>query len=210
VEVVATSSPAPLNLTPEALRNVQCQKWMQERSFSFHPRVKRWWTDDLTKIQQFIDFDSMGKPIQKYLNYTPEALKKMKAYHDLPGVYKFLNPIYSFPTDTGFGMMCVVKREGLSDAFGVLYFGIDNGKIYHQFFEECDPAFMQSLDVFKGAFVPKCEAGSPENSESETVGTYSATVSVEGVVTITCPERESSMQIFPIRPESLPTPPFLI
>lgn len=194
-------TPAPVVVHTVSPVTALYQKCMAQDSLRFAFRVRRWRTDDLASIEQFVDFDGAGNPIQHYLGATEEHLKTMKAYHDLPGVQKFINPVYAIPTDTGFGFLCILSREGLADTYGELKFGIDKGVIYHLMFEEIDPEEIDEYDVFKGTAVSQKDRVAPQKDGFEQVGTYSATMAPDYKVTIAYPGKASSIQILPVRPD---------
>ncbi|MBA3816880.1 MAG: hypothetical protein H0X29_10265 [Parachlamydiaceae bacterium] len=199
--VTENTPPVPLlnsistSKNPALLRAAQCRKWVEKKSLPLHSRVKRWNTDDPEKIRQFTDHG-----VFNYASRTDKELQKLKFYHYPIGAEKFLNKIYSFPTDTGAGMLCKIQRNGLSTC-GALYFGIDKGRIYHIFFEELDQARIDRMDIFKTKCVNsqlKSEPNDQANKDFELVGDYSAKLSRKGNVKISYPNG-SSIKIYPAR-----------
>lgn len=195
----ATSTPQTnksLPISPQELskntRRKLCQNWIKTTNYSFDPRVKRWGTNNFGKIRGFTD-----KGLYKYQDRSKEDLKKLKFYHYPIGTEKFLNEIFSFPTETGAGMYCRFKQDGQS-TYGVIFFGINENRIYHMFFEEMDEARIKRMDIFttdNKDFSDNYENVTLENNHEEIVGNYSAYLSKKGNIKIKYPDG-NSIKIF--------------
>jgi len=186
----------------------------QKNTFKQHPRVtKRWKTADSKAIRTFRDFNNQGELVHRYQDMSEDALMWQRARHYLPGLEQLvLEPkeraLYSFPTKNGYGLFVDLYFNGQCH-HGVVYLGIGTDKVlYHRYFEVIkDLKEMESVFQGRGVEEPSTKEDD-EPGEWTNVGDYVYDrVSGDGILTLRFTKETHFLQIHPVRPDLLESPP---
>lgn len=130
----------------------------------------------------------------------------MRACHYLPGTEKIFadekdRKIYTFPSKQGLGMISQLQI-GEENHYGILYFGIGNDKIiFRRFLEVCDPVSI--VNAFRAGPQEMCTAIELRDDSWVSTTDYQFTLSKKGVIAMSFPDEEHTMQIFPVRKDLL-------
>jgi len=135
---------------PNTVANLESSKPLNQKAspyvfakFKYHPRVRRWQTQDVQSIRQFKDF-RQGEWRQLYLNNTDQRNLQLRRYHCLPGLIDLfkdhqLREQYAFTGNTPYeiGMLTeFVHAPNQLTEYGIITLaGNANTKhIYHSMF----------------------------------------------------------------------------
>lgn len=183
-----------------------CMQLFRETSRYFLlPRVRRWETTSFEEIRQFTDRDSAGMVVQRYLSLSFDELRDQRARHYLPGLEKILShagfrEVYSQQTSRGEAFWAELNY-GDGSEFGLVYLGLDGGRIYHCYFEPTDA----SDDIFQ-LLKPDMDQPEPEENAHEGfigIPKYEFSIDEQNILTVTYPKEKHSLRIYPLQEKRL-------
>jgi hypothetical protein len=193
-------------ISSEDLRiNYSLSIYKRKNLYTLASRVSRWEKATVKEIRSFKD---QGGMVQHYASLTDEEICLQRLYHLLTGIELILSDpkdknIYSFPTNTGRGLIACLTFEGVK-THGCIYLGInkkdqEKEEVYHKYFEKSS---FQDRNLILYDRLPKVQESEDEGVWEPTVP-YEFSVSESGVILINYPKDKCSVEIMPIRKKFL-------
>jgi hypothetical protein len=165
-----------------------------------HSRIRRWKIMDPNQIRAFEDY-VQGEKVLHYENLNDEEIFEQRARHYLPGIECLLKgnvyqKIYTFPTNTGFGMVCQLSYH--EETYnGIIYTGINKANtIYHKYFEDVN--FTDNTrDLFQDTEQTKQEAKQADLADWQSVNDFVLDISDKGVLNFQYSDHE--LKVYPLQ-----------